>query len=114
MYKQAELACLEHQHQLQGAAIHLLSTLLLVHLALTSAFCCPADYSQLGDFEVTTPIADLLQEIEAEGVPTSEDQACFPFYLFFSISDLQISVVHYLVYIKRPGMLLLHSDFLAL
>lgn len=36
-----------------------------------------ADYSQLGDFEVTTPIADLLQEIEAEGVPTTKDQVIF-------------------------------------
>ncbi|DBB18419.1 TPA: hypothetical protein ACH3X3_000065 [Trebouxia sp. C0006] len=32
------------------------------------------NWTQLGDFEQTTPIADLLQEIQAEGVPTSEDQ----------------------------------------
>lgn len=36
-----------------------------------------ADWTKLGDFEQTTPIADLLQEIQAEGVPTSEDQVCF-------------------------------------
>ncbi|DBA78609.1 TPA: hypothetical protein ACH3X1_008538 [Trebouxia sp. C0004] len=32
------------------------------------------NWTQLGDFEQTTPIADLLQEIQAEGVPTTEDQ----------------------------------------
>ncbi len=36
-----------------------------------------ADWTQLRDFEQTTPIADLLQEIQAEGVPTTEDQVFF-------------------------------------
>ncbi len=39
-----------------------------------------ADWTQLGDFEQTTPIADLLQEIQAEGVPTTENQVCFSFF----------------------------------
>ena len=33
-----------------------------------------ADWSKLGDFEVTTPIADLLQDISDKGIPTSKDE----------------------------------------
>ena len=49
-----------------------------------------ADWSQLGDFEVTTPVADLLQEIEAEGVPTTEDQVNphLPVSLYESLLDI--------------------------
>ncbi|KAL3162642.1 hypothetical protein ABBQ38_008687 [Trebouxia sp. C0009 RCD-2024] len=32
------------------------------------------DWSQLGDFEMTTPLADLLQEISDKGIPTSVDE----------------------------------------
>ena len=33
-----------------------------------------ADWSKLGNFEVTTPIADLLQDISDKGIPTSKDE----------------------------------------
>ena len=36
--------------------------------------CATADWSKLGDFEVTTPIADLLQEISDKGIPASKDE----------------------------------------
>lgn len=36
--------------------------------------CVTADWSKLGDFEMTTPIADLLQEISDKGIPTSKDE----------------------------------------
>lgn len=32
------------------------------------------DWSQFGDFEMTTPIADLLQDISEKGIPTSKDE----------------------------------------
>ena len=36
--------------------------------------CVTADWSKLGDFEVTTPVADLLQEISDKGIPASKDE----------------------------------------
>ena len=45
-----------------------------MHLLGSLMTLCSADWSSLGDFEVTTPLADLLQDISAQGIPTSEDQ----------------------------------------
>ena len=52
-----------------------------------------ADWSQLGDFEVTTPVADLLQEIEAEGVPTTEDQASLHLSIHETLLDIMAQLL---------------------
>lgn len=41
---------------------------------ITCVPCVTSDWSKLGDFEVTTPIADLLQDISDKGIPTSKDE----------------------------------------
>lgn len=45
-----------------------------------SECCLTTDWSQLGDFEMTTPLADLLQEISDKGIPTSVDEVSNLFY----------------------------------
>lgn len=42
--------------------------------AVTCVPCVTSDWSQLGDFEMTTPIADLLHDISEKGIPTSKDE----------------------------------------
>ena len=44
-----------------------------------------ADWSQLGDFEVTTPVADLLQDISDKGIPTSADEVRHTFFVLAPI-----------------------------
>lgn len=48
-----------------------------IKAAGTVVTCVPfviSDWSKLGDFEMTTPIADLLQDISEKGIPTSKDE----------------------------------------
>lgn len=56
-------------------ALQLVTTMLPTPsgVADVSERCLTTDWSQLGNFEMTTPLADLLQEISDKGIPTSVD-----------------------------------------
>lgn len=58
-------------------ALRFVTTLAVTHQTDASALLTLlilADWSQFGDFEMTTPIADLLQDISEKGIPTSKDE----------------------------------------
>ena len=81
-----------------------------------------ADWSKLGDFEVTTPIADLLQDISDKGIPTSKDevsQVCcanstFPLTVAVPLTPILAMVTHCCHLRQLPKSCLIASAFLFL
>ena len=96
-----ECTVLPYTASIHLLALHCFKPLLILHVTpwlwalLTLCLCAITDWSQLGDFEMTTPLADLLQDISDKGIPTSKDEVShYSFNLLTRTHCLLCSVAH--------------------